>query len=262
MEVLFLQLPVSGIGGLYFYLYALYREYFSYTPTYKLFFCTNEVPHIRSQNYAIKRRIKVIPFRQRFYEPSDGKEPVRDNKLLEKLLSEKSGVLKWAVEGCLEWQKDGLNPPAVVLQEVNRLFESQDALGEFIDSECVLDPMAEAEVTELWARYLAWCESIGIKPAYRDVRWFSRSLVQRDGIDASRGTGGTRLLTGIALRKLDGTGNQFCQCESDISDIKTAFSEKYSDSSFTREFLQKPRNDATDATVKTVETGKKLVLTN
>jgi len=223
MEVLFLQPPVSRIGGLYFYLYALYREYFSYTPTYKLFFCTNEVPHIRSQNYAIKRR---------------------------------------AVEGCLEWQKDGLNPPAVVLQEVNRLFESQDALGEFIDSECVLDPMAEAEVTELWSHYLVWCESIGIKPAYRDVRWFSRSLVQRDGIDSRKGSGGTRMFTGIALRKPDGTGNQFCQCESGISGIKTAFSEKCSDSSFTREFLQKPRNDATDATVKTVETGKKLVLTN
>jgi len=83
-----------------------------------------------------------------------------------------------------------------------------------------------------------------------------QNLLQRGGINSRKGSGGTRLFTGIALRKPDGTGNQFCQCESDISDIKTAFSEKYSDSSFTREFLQKPRNDVTDVTVKTVETGK------
>jgi len=46
-----------------------------------------------------------------------------------------------------------------------------------------------------------------------------------------------------------------------ISGIKTAFSEKCSDSSFTRKVLQKPRNDATNATVKTVETGKTAVVT-
>jgi len=48
---------------------------------------------------------------------------------------------------------------------------------------------------------------------------------------------------------------------SGISGIKTAFSEKCSDSSFTRKVLQKPRNDATNATVKTVETGKTAVVT-
>jgi len=179
----------------------LYREYFTYAPTYKLLFCTNEVPHIRSQNYAMRRRVKVIPFRQRFYEAFEGKGPVRDNKLLEKLVAEKSGILKWAVEGCLDWQKpEGLNPPPIVMQEVNRLFESQDVMGEFIDSECLLDPKAEVEVDKLWKHYLRWCEEHNIRPAFHNSNWFSRNLMQRDGIDGRKGSKGKRLLVGITIK--------------------------------------------------------------
>lgn len=39
----------------------------------------------------------------------------------------------------------------------------------------------------------------GFKPAFRSNSWFSRNLMQRDGIDAHRGSGGKRLLIGITI---------------------------------------------------------------
>ncbi len=136
----------------------LYRDFFTYTPSFKIVFSTNEVPRIRSQNYAMKRRVKLIPFRQRFYDPEDGRGPVKDDRLLEKLQAEKNGILAWAVAGCLEWQRIGLATPQVIRQEVERLFESQDPLAEFIESECEIRPGGEIAVSEMWQAYHLWCD--------------------------------------------------------------------------------------------------------
>ena len=38
----------------------------------------------------------------------------RDKDLAEKLKAEYPAILKWAIEGCMEWQQQGLSPPAVV----------------------------------------------------------------------------------------------------------------------------------------------------
>jgi len=177
----------------------LYHDFFSYTPTYKVLFSTNEIPRIKSQNYAMKRRIKLIPFRQRFYEPHEDKLPVKDPALIPKLLAEKNGILAWCVQGCLEWQASGLATPAVIRREVEALFESQDPLAEWLDSECELRPGEEEAVGDLWKNYLLWCEENGRKPAFKQVQGFSRSLQQRDGIDPKRVHGGLRTLTGIRL---------------------------------------------------------------
>jgi len=177
----------------------LYREYFEYVPTFKIVFSTNEVPRIHSQNYAMKRRIRLVPFRQRFYEPHDGKTPVKDPQLPAKLLAERNGILAWAVRGCLDWRKRGLDTPAVIRQEGDKLFESQDPLAEFIESVCVIGPGAEVEVGILWQGYNLWCDETGRKPAYKQPQGFSRSLTQRDGIESRKGTGGVRMLSGIGL---------------------------------------------------------------
>ncbi len=170
----------------------LYQKFFTYTPTFKVVFSTNEIPRIRSQNFAMKRRIKLIPFRQRFYDPEDKKTPVKDSQLLPKLLVEKNGILAWMVQGCLEWREHGLMTPDVIREEVNRLFESQDLLAEFLDERCKLLPDEEVEVSTLWKDYLLWCQETGRKQAFKQPQGFSRSLTQRDGIDRKKGTGGVR----------------------------------------------------------------------
>ena len=177
----------------------LHKEFFTYTPTYKILFATNEVPRIQSQTYAVKRRVRIIPFRQTFYALEDGKEPVRDERLRDKLRAELPGILAWAVQGCLTWQKEGLRPPEVVMQETAALFEAMDPLADFLEEECVLHSRALVETGVLWRAYRGRCEREERPNAFKSPTWFTRSLTQRDGVDLIRRSGG-RYLTGVGLR--------------------------------------------------------------
>lgn len=225
----------------------LYREYFEYVPTFKIVFSTNEVPRIHSQNHAMKRRIHLIPFRQRFYEPYEGKTPVKDTKLPARLLAERNGILAWAVRGCLEWRKRGLDAPAIIRQEVDKLFESQDPLAEFLDTECIIQPGAEVEVGTLWQCYLTWCDTTGRKPAYKQTQGFSRSLTQRDGIESRKGTGGVRMLTGIGLA--DAVSGSSFNSESGESGEKTHFSENFPMKGESRNFSENAESSPLLATI-------------
>lgn len=203
----------------------LYREHFTYTPQFKVLISTNSVPYVRSQDYAMMRRFKLIPFRQRFWAARDGREPVRDEGLLDKLLAEKGGILAWAVQGCLDWQRTGLAEPDSVRAEVEGYFDACDPLGEFIESECILQPGARTATADLWRAYCSWCESQGREPAFKDIRWFSRNLTKRDGIDTRKGVDGVRELTGIALMALNGVKTPFLQ-NSPVKDESENFCKK------------------------------------
>ena len=49
-----------------------------------------------------------------------------DTALPEKLKAQQAGVLAWAIEGCLEWQRHGLQPPKAVLEATADYLDSQD----------------------------------------------------------------------------------------------------------------------------------------
>lgn len=54
---------------------------------------------MRSANDLEQRRLNLIPFTITI-PPAE-----RDLKLADKLKEEWSGILAWAIEGCLEWQR-------------------------------------------------------------------------------------------------------------------------------------------------------------
>lgn len=176
----------------------LHCNFFTYRPTYKVLFSTNEIPKIKSQNNSMKRRIKIIPFKVRFYDPEDGRQPVKDDGLEFKLKAEASGILRWMVQGCIEWGQKGIGTPKCIRDEIEKLFESQDPLGEFIEDECVIESGSSVKVSALWDAYLQWCEQKGRMLAYKQVQWFSRAMAQRDDIEPYRSSDG-RYLEGIRL---------------------------------------------------------------
>lgn len=177
----------------------LYRDFFTYVPTYKVIFSTNDIPVIRSQSFAMKRRIKLLPFRQRFYDPEENREPVKDDQLEDKLAREAEGILAWAVRGCLEWQEIGLDVPAQVRDEINSMFETQDPLMEFIEDCCELHPACMVHPITLWTAYREWCELNKMHIAFRQPSSLSRNLLKRDGITSGKSVTRERVLRGIAL---------------------------------------------------------------
>lgn len=128
---------------------------FTYQPAFKLLFAGNHKPSLRNIDEAIKRRMHLIPF-DKIVPPKD-----RDPFLPEKLKAESGGILKWAIAGCLEWQKDMLNPPERVLATTEEYFESEDTIGNFFDECCCLGPFLRVRTTSLYKQYQAWAKRTG-----------------------------------------------------------------------------------------------------
>lgn len=88
----------------------------------------------------------------------------RDPDLLDKLRAELSGILAWAIQGCIEHQRHGLATPAQVRQATAEYRSEMDVIGEFLSDCCLDDAASECAAKDLYQAYRAWCEEAG-KPA-------------------------------------------------------------------------------------------------
>lgn len=122
------------------------ENFFTYRPQFKLVFIGNQRPEIRTLDDAMRRRTHLIPFTRK---PAEV-----DLELGAKLRDEWPAILAWFIDGCLTWQREGLNPPASVLDATEDYFEESDSLGAW-----VRDALAPAEEwTETMALYRSWVE--------------------------------------------------------------------------------------------------------
>jgi len=128
----------------------------------------------------------------------------RDKRLGEKLKKEADGILRWAVEGCLMWQHEGLAPPDIVRAATEEYRQEMDVLGEFIEDRCYLSATARATSADLWKEYLGWCESNGEK--YPINRREFKAELERRGIEHKRNRN-SRYFLGIGLVS-EGHGEQ------------------------------------------------------
>ncbi len=134
-----------------------YEEPFEFHPSHKLFIGTNHKPVIRGTDYAIWRRIRLIPFEVTI-PPEE-----RDRSLPEKLQAEAPGILAWAVRGCLDWQKHGLGLPKEVSDATEEYRNEMDALAGFLAEKCTLLPGDAGRVRahDLYEAYKEWCKDTG-----------------------------------------------------------------------------------------------------
>src|SRR5262249_24477418 len=93
----------------------------------------------------------------------------RDPQLLEKLRAEWPGILSWMIQGCLEWQRRGLQPPDAVKNATASYFQAEDSIATWIDECCRLDPQAWETTTALFDSWSRWAtnarEPMGSKKA-------------------------------------------------------------------------------------------------
>ena len=109
---------------------------------------------------AIWRRIRVIEF------PITIPPEQQDKRLADRLISELPGILQWAMEGCFEWRKIGLAPPASVLQSTQEYRKDNDSIGQWIESACSLDPTVRTSAKDLYDSYCEWCNISSIEPLH------------------------------------------------------------------------------------------------
>ncbi|PGE86640.1 DNA primase [Bacillus pseudomycoides] len=174
----------------------LRQEYFEFVPEFKVFFTTNHKPVIGGLDEGIWRRVKLIPFNLNL--PAHK----RDKRLPEKLSLEMPGILNWAIEGCMKWQKGKLKEPKVVAEATGQYKEDMDILAPFLDEVCYIDEQENEairiEAKELYNVYDNWCfksgeRSLGNRSFYR--------MLETKGFGKAKGTGNKTFLTGITLNE-------------------------------------------------------------
>jgi putative DNA primase/helicase len=136
----------------------LYADAFEYKPVFKIWMAVNHLPIIKGTDIGIWRRIRIVPFNAYISDKE------KDVKLPEKLKKEYPAILRWAVEGCIEWQKQGLKPPSSVLAATDEYKQDQDMFGEFISTCCVVGERARCSGNQLYSEYERWCEESNYKP--------------------------------------------------------------------------------------------------
>jgi P4 family phage/plasmid primase-like protien len=120
------------------------EDFWDFNPTHKLILTTNHKPRVSASDHAIWRRLRLVPFDVRFWNPAAATEPGekrppelrQDKDLPTKLRSEAPGILAWLVRGCLRWQASGLGAPAAVQRATAGYRSEQDIIGAFVEERC------------------------------------------------------------------------------------------------------------------------------
>jgi|GEM_PF-911450 len=131
------------------------EDFWQFNPTHKLVLCTNHKPIIKGTDHGIWRRLLLIPFLQQF----DGQN--QNKQLPEQLRAESKGILAWAVQGCLDWQRVGLNPPDIVSNATEDYRRSEDILGRFLADCCVRSLAVSVRFSKLYESLEQWANDSG-----------------------------------------------------------------------------------------------------
>lgn len=146
------------------------QDFFEFTPQFKLVIVGNHQPILRNVDAAARRRFNIIPFVHTPINP--------DSELESKLKAEMPGIMRWAIDGCLDWQANGLVRPDVVLAATDEYFESQDLFGRWFEEQCdTRDIKAWTATKDLYESWRAYAVRSGEEPG--DVRRFGPMIARR-----------------------------------------------------------------------------------
>ena len=169
----------------------LYNAPFEFDPTHKLLLYGNHKPEIVGSDHGIWRRMRLIPFDVTI------PEPVRDPHLLDHLKCESGAILAWMVNGCLDWQQQGLGLPKAVHIATGGFRAESDAVGRFIEECCVLADGTVTLKSVIYKAYTAWCQRSG--EAVLTGKALHPRMLQHGIVDGRVNIG--RSWIGIELRK-------------------------------------------------------------
>lgn len=124
---------------------------------------TNSKPHANPDDFALWKRIDLIPFEIAFVdEPKAANERKADKHLLQKLKGEAPGILNWLIDGCLEWQRLGLDAPDKVKTATTEYQTAEDLLLQFFDNRCLIGPNCWTLAADIYKAFKDWCADNGL----------------------------------------------------------------------------------------------------
>ena len=126
------------------------QDFFTFRVSHKHIIAGNFKPRLKGDDFAMVRRMVLIPFSQRF----EGAR--RDNNLPDKLKAEYPGILAWFIEGARKWAVSGLAIPAAITEASQEYMAEQDDIGLWIESRCERVPGHPELASSLFASFESW----------------------------------------------------------------------------------------------------------
>jgi putative DNA primase/helicase len=162
-------------------------DHFTYQPKFKIMIAGNHKPGLSTVNDAARRRFNIVPFMHKPKKP--------DPALAAKLQEEYPAILRWAIEGCIDWQQKGLVRPSVVNAATAEYFDEQDLFGRWIEEKCSVGLGQKGSPTKLYESWKQFALANGEEPGTATM--FGTRLPERGYIKKKSGT--TNYL-GIAVK--------------------------------------------------------------
>ena len=161
---------------------------FTYEPSFKLVIQSNYLPNITNgRDTGIIRRLAIVPFEASFAKMDRGlKERLKEPDV-------RNAILRWLVDGCLFWQKEGLdNPPPAVQAQIDEYIKDNDPVGNFLEACCKYDGKGKTTLARLHDCFCFWYDGNTYKPAI-SAKSFSKqvqSITKGKDVMFRRTTGG------------------------------------------------------------------------
>ncbi|MFA5158802.1 MAG: phage/plasmid primase, P4 family [Patescibacteria group bacterium] len=176
-------------------------KYFTnFDPTHTVFVETNIQPSAPADDKSFWERLLLIPHNISFVnrDPRESHERRANLNLDKELEKENSGIAAWLERGFLMWQRDGLNPPAVVTEATAKYRMDEDMLGDWIEECCVRDPLAKEKAADLFHSFVEWYHTNQGKGDKLTGTWFGKQLGKKFEKTKSNGC---NVYIGISLKK-------------------------------------------------------------
>ena len=94
------------------------------------------------------------------------------------IADEDSGILNWLIEGWVDLNERGLDPPANAQERKASLGAMADPVGEFL-TDCTLEGLSlRVRTSELHKAFVAWCEEGGFQAMGQQK--FTNAMLARD----------------------------------------------------------------------------------
>ena len=143
----------------------LYRDEIEIKNLGMLWFISNHRATADAGDDAMWRRFNVVPFEHTI--PEEAQDPDLKKTLSNPRLSG-SAILRWAIDGRLEWIENGkrLIPPECIRVATQEYKAAVNPIGQFIEDCCTIGGLAEFSTTfaDLWDAYTTWAETNRIRP--------------------------------------------------------------------------------------------------
>lgn len=187
-----------------------YGRPFEFRSQAKYLVATNHAPKIRTRSKALERRLRIVPFLKTPGTP--------DLTLKKALVAEYPGILRWMIDGCLLWQREGLGTCPAVQQASKAYFDEQDKIGQWLADNTIEHKDLGVSRIDLRTDYAAWCHAAGERPLPPHELY--EVLRRRPGVSDSS-VKGIRSFRGIGIRAATG---EFPIEKTDGADIVRLFS--------------------------------------